>query len=87
LDNNVQVPVIQVVVNFLINPLWYLLLGIIILIFVRKHRFKIGVLLFLYAYLISITFTGNVFSRAWKINNTLNPKIIYSGHMCHIPIN
>ena len=77
MNNNIQVPAIQAVVNFLINPLWYLLLGIIILIFVRKHRSKVGVLLFLYAYLISITFTGNVFSRAWKINNTLNPKITY----------
>jgi uncharacterized SAM-binding protein YcdF (DUF218 family) len=77
LDTNVQVPGIQDVVNFLVNPLWYLLLGIILLIFIKKHRFKVGILLFLYAYLISIPFTGNVFSRAWRIDDSLNTKITY----------
>ena len=68
---------LQDIVNFLINPFWYLFLGILILTFAKKHRFKIGFVLFFYAYLISITFTGNVFSRIWKINDTLNPDMTY----------
>ena len=77
MDPNVQGPVIQDVVNFLVNPLWCLFLGIILLIFVKKYRFMIGILVLLYAYLISITFTGNVFSNVWRINDSLNPQITY----------
>jgi uncharacterized SAM-binding protein YcdF (DUF218 family) len=68
---------IQDIAKFLINPLIYGLLGIILLIFIKKHRLKLTLLLIVYFYLISITFTGNIFSKVWKINDTFKPKIIY----------
>jgi uncharacterized SAM-binding protein YcdF (DUF218 family) len=45
--------------------------------FLKRHRFRLGILLFLYAYCISIAFTGDVFSRAWKIGDTFDPSITY----------
>jgi uncharacterized SAM-binding protein YcdF (DUF218 family) len=68
---------IQDIAKFLINPLIYVLLGIILLIFLKKHRLKIILLLAVYFYLISITFTGYVFSKVWKINDTFKPNIMY----------
>lgn len=68
---------IQDIAKFLINPLIYVLLGIILLIFLKKHRLKITLLLAVYFYLISVTFTGYVFSKVWKINDTFKPNITY----------
>lgn len=68
---------IQDIVKFFINPLWYLLLGIVVLIFLKKQRFRLGALLFLYAYLISITFSGYIFSRIWRVDDTFDPHITY----------
>jgi uncharacterized SAM-binding protein YcdF (DUF218 family) len=69
--------VIEDVARFLINPLLYVLLGIILLIFIKKHRLKIALLLIAYFYLMSITFTGHIFSKVWKVNETFDPNIIY----------
>jgi len=68
---------IQDIAKFLINPLLYVLLGIILLIFIKRQRLKLTLLLTVYFYLISITFTGYIFSKAWKVNDTFNPNIIY----------
>ncbi len=61
---------IQDIAKFLINPLIYVLLGIILLIFLKKHRLKITLLLAVYFYLISVTFTGYVFSNPTFANST-----------------
>jgi uncharacterized SAM-binding protein YcdF (DUF218 family) len=68
---------IEDVARFLINPLLYVLLGIILLIFIKKHRLKIALLLIAYFYLMSITFTGHIFSKVWKVNETFDPNISY----------
>jgi uncharacterized SAM-binding protein YcdF (DUF218 family) len=68
---------IQDIAKFLINPLIYVLLGIILLLFIKKHRLKITLLLMVYFYLMSIPFTGYIFSKVWKVNDTFNPNIIY----------
>jgi uncharacterized SAM-binding protein YcdF (DUF218 family) len=68
---------IQDIVKFLINPLLYVLLGMILLMFIKKQRLKSSFLLTAYLYLISITFTGHVFYKVWKMDDTFNPNRIY----------
>ena len=68
---------IQNIVKFLINPLLYVLLGTISLIFIKRQRLKLTLLLTVYFYLISITFTGHVFYKVWKMDDTFNPNKIY----------
>ncbi len=68
---------IQNIAKFLISPLLYVLGGLILLMFLKKHRLKLTLLLGIYFYLISITFTGQVFSILWKVNDTFNPDISY----------
>lgn len=68
---------IQDIAKFLINPLLYILAGLLLLLFVKKHKTKLTLLLVIYFYLISITCTGKVFSQLWKINDTFNPVVTY----------
>lgn len=68
---------IQDIAKFLIDPLLYVFVGLVLLIFLKKYRLKLTLLLGIYFYLISITFTGQVFSKLWKINDTFNPDITY----------
>jgi uncharacterized SAM-binding protein YcdF (DUF218 family) len=68
---------IQDIAKFLINPLLYVLAGLFLLLFVKKHKTKLTLLLVIYFYLISITCTGKVFSQVWKMNNTFNPVVTY----------
>jgi len=68
---------IQDIAKFLINPLLYILAGLLLLLFVKKHKTKLTLLLVIYFYLISITCTGKVFSQVWKMNNTFNPVVTY----------
>jgi uncharacterized SAM-binding protein YcdF (DUF218 family) len=68
---------IQDIAKFLINPLLYVLGGLILLMFLKKHRLKLTLLLGIYFYFISITFTGQAFSKLWKVNDTFNPDIMY----------
>jgi uncharacterized SAM-binding protein YcdF (DUF218 family) len=63
---------LQSIARFLINPLLYLFLGCIWLVF-KKRKLKLSVLLAAYVYFISIPFTGYVFSHVWKMNDTFNP--------------
>lgn len=68
---------IQNIAKFLINPLLYVLLGMIWLIFTTKQRLKLTLLLAVYFYLISITFTGHLFYKVWKMDDTFNRNRIY----------
>jgi uncharacterized SAM-binding protein YcdF (DUF218 family) len=68
---------IQDVAKFLIDPLFYVSAGIVLLIFFKKHRLKIALSLGIYFYLTSITFTGQAFSKLWKVEDTFNPDITY----------
>jgi uncharacterized SAM-binding protein YcdF (DUF218 family) len=68
---------IEDIAKFLINPLLSVLGGLVLLIFLKRHRLKLTLLLVIYFYLISITFTGQVFSKLWKIDDTFNPDMIY----------
>jgi len=72
-----QIIEIQDIAKFLINPLLYVLGGLILLMFLKKHRLKLTLLLGIYFYFISVTFTGQVFSMLWKANDTFNPDITY----------
>jgi uncharacterized SAM-binding protein YcdF (DUF218 family) len=68
---------IQDIGKFLKNPLLYVLIGLITLLFIKKHRLKITIMLLLYFYFMSITFTGYAFSRLWKICDTFDDKKVY----------
>jgi len=68
---------IQDIAKFLINPLLYVFLGSILLIFIKKQRLKLAILLTAYFYLISIPLTGYVFSKGWKTSDTFNPNKVY----------
>ncbi len=68
---------IQDIAKFLIDPLLYVFAGIVLLIFIKKHRLKLALLLGIYFYLISITFTGQAFSTLWRVEDTFNPDITY----------
>lgn len=63
---------LQGIARFMINPLLYLCLGCIWLVF-KKRKLRLSVLLAAYVYFISIPFTGYVFSHVWKMNDTFNP--------------
>ena len=69
---------IQDIVKFLINPLLYIFLGLILLIFLEKKQ-KLILTLFLTVcfFLISITFTGHIFYKAWRMDDTFDPDRIY----------
>src|SRR4030042_5599708 len=68
---------IQDIAKFLIDPLLYVFIGFFLLIFLKKHRLKLTLLIGIYFYLISIPFTGQVFSEFWKVQDTFNPDITY----------
>lgn len=68
---------LQDIAKFIINPLLYLFLGCIWLIFRKKRRLGLSVLLTVCLYFISIPFTGHVFSNIWKMNDTFNPNKKY----------
>jgi uncharacterized SAM-binding protein YcdF (DUF218 family) len=68
---------IQDIAKFLIDPLLYVSAGIVLLIFIKKHKLKIALLLGIYFYLISITFTGQAFSTLWRVKDTFNTDITY----------
>ncbi|OGN87661.1 MAG: hypothetical protein A2158_00330 [Chloroflexi bacterium RBG_13_46_14] len=72
-----QIVEIQDIAKFLINPLLYVLTGLILLMLLKKHRLKIALLLGIYFYCIGVTFTGQVFSKVWKEDDTFNPDITY----------
>jgi uncharacterized SAM-binding protein YcdF (DUF218 family) len=67
---------LQGIARFIINPLLSLCLGCIWLVF-KKRKLRLSVLLTAYVYLISIPFTGYVFSHVWKINDTFNTDKVY----------
>ena len=68
---------IQDVAKFLINPVFPVIIGLLALLFARKHRTKITLLLIAYVYLASITYTGRSLLRAWKIDDTYRPGRMY----------
>lgn len=68
---------IQDIGKFLKNPLLYVLIGMFTQLFIKKHRVKITIVILVYFYLISITFTGYAFSKLWKIEDTCNNKKVY----------
>lgn len=68
---------IQDIGKFLKNPLLYVLIGLFTLLFIKKHRIKITIMLLIYFYFISVTFTGYAFSKLWRIDDTFNNKKVY----------
>jgi uncharacterized SAM-binding protein YcdF (DUF218 family) len=67
----------QDVVKFLINPLLYVLAGLVVLVLVKEHRVQMAALIAVYFYLISIAGTGHFFSKLWKIDDTFKQGITY----------
>ena len=68
---------IQDIAKFLINPIIYVFLGIILLLFINRHRIKLTLCLVIFLYVISVTFTGYIFSRIWRVKDTFSPDISY----------
>lgn len=68
---------IQDIVKFLINPILYVLVGLVLIIFIKKNRLKLTVLVTIYFYVISISYTGQFLSSMWKIKDTFNPDVTY----------
>lgn len=68
---------IQDIAKFLIDPLFYIFIGLLSIIFFKKHRLQLTILLGIYIYFISITFTGQAFSKFWRVEDTYNPSIKY----------
>jgi uncharacterized SAM-binding protein YcdF (DUF218 family) len=68
---------IQDIAKFLINPLLYVFLATVLIIFAKRHKSKLALLLVVYFYLISIPFTGYVFAKMWRMNDTFKPDVIY----------
>jgi uncharacterized SAM-binding protein YcdF (DUF218 family) len=66
------------IAKFFVNPLLYIFLGSILLIFRIKHRSKVCILLILYLYVISIPITGYLFNKIWKKDDTFNPQKVYA---------
>jgi uncharacterized SAM-binding protein YcdF (DUF218 family) len=58
------------------NPLLYVWLGCIWLIF-KKRKVRLTVLLTAYVYFISVPLTWYVFSHVWKMDDTFNPDRVY----------
>jgi uncharacterized SAM-binding protein YcdF (DUF218 family) len=69
---------IQDIAKFLINPLLYIFFGMILLIFLKKkQKLVLTLLLASYFYLISVTFTGHIFYKVWRMDDTFDPERIY----------
>jgi len=68
---------LQGIVKFLINPLLYVLAGLVLLIFINKRRHRAAIFLAVYFFLISIAGTGHYFSKFWKIDDTFNKGTTY----------
>jgi uncharacterized SAM-binding protein YcdF (DUF218 family) len=68
---------IQDIVKFLINPLLYVLAGLVLLLLIKEHRAEAAVVIAVYFYLISITATGHFFSTVWKIEDTFKRDTTY----------
>lgn len=65
------------IVGLLINPLIYVLAGLILLLVIRKHRSKLILLLTLYFYLVSVTYSSHFFSRLWRVNDSFMSDVRY----------
>ena len=57
---------IQDIVKFLINPLLYVLAGLVLLVLVNEYRVQIAIMIAVYFYLISIVGTGHFFPNYGK---------------------
>lgn len=74
---NIVAMELQDIAKFLINPVLYLFIGLAILLLTKKQRRKLILFLILFLYIISIPFTGHLFSKVWKVNDTLSPQKTY----------
>ncbi|MEW6586174.1 MAG: YdcF family protein [Nitrospirota bacterium] len=68
---------IRHIIDLLINPLFYLLLGIVLQCFFKKHRIRMTAILFISSYLLTIPFTAYAVSRIWKADDTFRPDVGY----------
>lgn len=68
---------IRNVLMILIDPVFYLFAGLIVIFFSKRHQRKITCLLIIYVYIISIPFTPQVFYNKWKLEDTFDSKITY----------
>lgn len=68
----------QDVAKFLINPLLYVWIGLLVLFFSpRRYRRNLLLILVIYFYVISVPITAYFFNRAWGIKDTFDPDKSY----------
>lgn len=68
----------QDVAKFLINPLLYVWIGLLVLLFSpRRYRRNLLLILTIYFYVISIPITAYFFNREWSIEDTFAPDKSY----------
>lgn len=68
----------QDVAKFLINPLLYVWIGLLVLLFSpRRYRRNLLLILTIYFYVISVPITAYFFNRAWSIKDTFDPDKSY----------
>lgn len=68
----------QDVAKFLINPLLYVWIGLLVLLFSpRRHRRNLLLILTIYFYVISVPITAYFFNREWNIEDTFAPDKSY----------
>jgi uncharacterized SAM-binding protein YcdF (DUF218 family) len=68
----------QDVAKFLINPLPYVWIGLLVLLFSpRRYRRNLLLILTIYFYVVSVPITVYIFNRAWSIEDTFVPDKSY----------
>lgn len=68
---------LQSIAKFLINPLLYVWIGLLVLLFLKNSRKKYLLILNIFFYLFTIPLTPYVFSRAWSVKDTFKPDVYY----------
>jgi len=65
------------IIQFLINPILYVYLGIILLLFIKNHRKKYLVILIFYSYIIAIPLTAQLFLSVWQMPHSFQSEYKY----------
>ncbi len=64
---------LQEIAKILINPLLYIWLGILVVLFIKRRNLKLIITINIFFYFATIPFTSYVFNRIWSVEDTFNP--------------
>lgn len=68
---------LQAIAKFLINPYLYFFIGLLFLIISKKNRKAIIIILAIFFYIVSIPFSGAIFTWIWNVKDTYDSKKMY----------